>query len=59
MRDGEIGQKAGIDLYEAEQRPRTHAAVLKSRQACLDAHVWEKITDGSPLIGARSPPDTA
>jgi len=56
---GEISQKEGIVIYEAEMRERAHAAVLKSRQAAYDAHDWEKINDQSPLIGLRSPPATA
>lgn len=54
-----VSLKEGIDVYEEEMRPRTHAAVLLSRQAALDAHEWDKVTDESPCIGARMPPATA
>lgn len=56
---GEVEQKAAIDAYEAEMRPRTHAAVLKSREAALVAHQWDKITIDSPVIGARTAPASA
>ena len=42
-----------IDAYEKEMIQRTGPAVLLSRQACLDAHDYEKITDQSPLISRR------
>lgn len=56
---GSISQKEAIDQYEAEMRPRTHAAVLKSREAALGAHDWESLTEDSPAIGARFAPETA
>lgn len=56
---GEIDQKTAIDLYEAEMRPRTFAAVMKSREAALVAHDWDAITEDSPVVGARLPPATA
>ncbi|KAM0816018.1 putative FAD-binding domain-containing protein [Seiridium cardinale] len=56
---GEIDQKAAINLYEAEMRPRTHEAVLKSRAAALVAHEWDQITIDSPIVGARTAPLTA
>ncbi|KUJ14224.1 FAD/NAD(P)-binding domain-containing protein [Mollisia scopiformis] len=56
---GEIGQIAGLQAYEAEMQERTHAAVLKSRQAAFDGHDWDAIIDTSPLIGGRFPPTTA
>ncbi|KAI1850383.1 hypothetical protein JX265_002281 [Neoarthrinium moseri] len=56
---GEIDQKTAIDTYEAEMRPRTHAAVLKSRDAALVAHQWEKLTTDSPVVSARQAPDSA
>ena len=43
-----------IDAYEKEMIQRTGPAVLLSRQACLDAHNYEKITDRSPLISRRA-----
>ncbi|KAH7028760.1 uncharacterized protein B0I36DRAFT_246123 [Microdochium trichocladiopsis] len=54
-----IGLQDAIDAYEAEMRPRTHAAVLKSREAALVAHEWDKITDDSPIVGARNAPVSA
>lgn len=56
---GEISQVEGLQTYEAEMIPRGHAAVLQSRQAALDGHEWDAITDSSPLIGSRYPPETA
>lgn len=56
---GEVDQKTAIDAYEAEMRPRTHDAVLKSRAAALIAHDWDAITEDSPVIGARTAPATA
>lgn len=56
---GEINQKLAIDQYEGEMRPRTHTAVLKSRAAALVAHEWDQLTEDSPVIGARSAPETA
>ncbi|ESZ92454.1 hypothetical protein SBOR_7171 [Sclerotinia borealis F-4128] len=56
---GKITQKEAIDAYEAEMRPRTHEAVLKSRQAALDAHDWDGLTENSPVIGGRFAPKTA
>lgn len=59
VKAGEITQKEAIDAYEAEMRPRTHEAVLKSRQAALDAHDWDVLTENSPIIGGRIAPKTA
>ncbi|KAF8855207.1 FAD/NAD(P)-binding domain-containing protein [Acephala macrosclerotiorum] len=59
VQEGSASLKAAIDNYEAEMRPRTHAAVLKSRQAALDAHDWNTLTEDSPVVGARSAPATA
>ncbi|ETN44525.1 uncharacterized protein HMPREF1541_10195 [Cyphellophora europaea CBS 101466] len=39
--------------YRREMVKRTRPAVLNSRQACLDAHVYERINDESPLIKRR------
>ena len=36
-----------------EMVSRTSPAVLNSRQACLDAHVYSSINDKSPLIARR------
>ena len=59
VKAGEITQKEVIDAYEAEMRPRAHEAVLKSRQAALDAHDWDVLTENSPIIGGRIAPKTA
>lgn len=56
---GKISQVEGLQIYEAEMQERTHAAVLRSRQAAFDGHDWNAITDASPLIGVRFPPPTA
>ncbi|KAI1371570.1 FAD/NAD(P)-binding domain-containing protein [Hypoxylon crocopeplum] len=56
---GEIDQKVAIGSYEAEMRPRTFAAVMKSREASLVAHDWDLLTEDSPVVGARSAPATA
>jgi len=42
-----------IDAYEEEMIGRTGPAVLTSRQACLDAHEYSRITDQSALISKR------
>lgn len=59
IHEGQIDQNVAIDAYEAEMRPRTHAAVLKSREAALVAHEWDKITMDSPIVGARAAPPSA
>jgi 2-polyprenyl-6-methoxyphenol hydroxylase-like FAD-dependent oxidoreductase len=55
----EISQARALQVYEAEMQGRAHDAVLKSRQAAIDGHDWDAITDKSPLIGYRYPPETA
>lgn len=59
VKAGEITQKEAIDTYEAEMRPRTHEAVLQSRQAALEAHDWDVLSEESPVIGGRIAPKTA
>ncbi|KAB8293043.1 hypothetical protein EYC80_007405 [Monilinia laxa] len=59
VKAGKITQKEAIYAYEAEMRPRTHEAVLKSRQAALDAHDWDALSESSPAIGGRIAPKTA
>ncbi|KAH7323464.1 FAD-binding domain-containing protein [Rhexocercosporidium sp. MPI-PUGE-AT-0058] len=54
MYRGEISQKNGIEEFEAEMMPRTHDAVLLSRQACLDAHDLNKLKPESPLVSKRA-----
>ena len=46
--------KSAVDAYEQEMISRTGKAVLTSRRACLDAHVYEKINDDSPLVSRRA-----
>lgn len=50
--DEELGQ--ACDTYTGLMVERTAPAVLKSRQACLDAHVYDRINDDSPLIQKRA-----
>jgi 2-polyprenyl-6-methoxyphenol hydroxylase-like FAD-dependent oxidoreductase len=45
--------KLGCEKYTESMVERTAPAVLRSRQACLDAHVFERINDNSPLIQMR------
>jgi 2-polyprenyl-6-methoxyphenol hydroxylase-like FAD-dependent oxidoreductase len=45
--------RAARDTYEDEMVERTELAVLASRQACLDAHEWQKLDDQSPLVRRR------
>jgi hypothetical protein len=42
-----------VDKYELEMVERTHPAVLRSRQACMDAHDYSRINNQSPLIARR------
>ncbi|OJJ08363.1 hypothetical protein ASPVEDRAFT_89588 [Aspergillus versicolor CBS 583.65] len=46
--------KDAIDEYEAEMRERAQAAVLLSRQACLDAHDWESLNENSAILKRRA-----
>lgn len=46
--------KDSIDEYEAEMRERAQAAVLLSRQACLDAHDWESLNENSAILKRRA-----
>ncbi|OJJ53380.1 hypothetical protein ASPSYDRAFT_162610 [Aspergillus sydowii CBS 593.65] len=46
--------KDAIDEYEAEMRERGQAAVLLSRQACLDAHDWESLNENSAILKRRA-----
>ncbi|EPS34230.1 hypothetical protein PDE_09194 [Penicillium oxalicum 114-2] len=43
--------------YESEMIERTQPAVLKSRQACIDAHHYESVNGSSPLISKRAMKD--
>ena len=46
--------REACESYTQDMVERTAPAVLKSRQACLDAHVYERINDDSPLIQKRA-----
>ncbi|KAK3375842.1 hypothetical protein B0T24DRAFT_617143 [Lasiosphaeria ovina] len=45
--------RAALDQFEDVVAARTRPAVLASRQACIDAHNWERISDQSPLLSRR------
>ncbi|KAA1468503.1 FAD/NAD(P)-binding domain-containing protein [Dentipellis sp. KUC8613] len=42
-----------LEEQEAEMRKRTAPAVLLSRQACIDAHDWSRLKEGSPVLAKR------
>ncbi|RAL06913.1 FAD-dependent oxidoreductase [Aspergillus homomorphus CBS 101889] len=42
-----------LAVYESDVLTRAEPSVLNSRQACLDAHDFSRIVDGSPLVSAR------
>ncbi|KAK3490273.1 uncharacterized protein B0T23DRAFT_320116 [Neurospora hispaniola] len=44
-----------IDRYEGLVIARARPAVFASRQACIDAHWWERINGSSPLLSRRTP----
>lgn len=46
--------REACEVYTQDMVERTAPAVLRSRQACLDAHVYERINDDSPLIQRRA-----
>lgn len=46
--------KEACDKYTERMVERTAPAVMNSRQACLDAHVYKNINDDSPLIFKRA-----
>lgn len=43
-----------VGEYETELRTRATAAVLLSRQACLDAHDWASLNEGSAILKRRA-----
>lgn len=45
--------EVAVAAYETEMLLRTRAAVLLSRQACLDAHDLKALTSDSPLVSKR------
>lgn len=51
-----VGQSTeeAILRYEKELRSRTSAAVLLSRQACLDAHDWAGLNEHSAVLKRRA-----
>jgi 2-polyprenyl-6-methoxyphenol hydroxylase-like FAD-dependent oxidoreductase len=48
--DGEMELQDAVAEFEEELRLRCQPAVRASRQACLDAHDWQRIGEGSPLV---------
>lgn len=55
VKEGSATLQDAINAYETEVRKRTAPAVLLSRQACLDAHDWNKVKEGnSPLLAKRA-----
>ena len=53
---GRRTKSEGLKVYEDELYSRAPDAVLRSRQAALDAHIFEAIIEGSPLVGPRVVP---
>ena len=49
----EVELRAALDAYEELVVRRTRPAVLASRKACLDAHVFGNINSTSPLVSKR------
>jgi 2-polyprenyl-6-methoxyphenol hydroxylase-like FAD-dependent oxidoreductase len=47
---GEARIREALEKYEEEVKERCIPAVLASRQACLDAHRWDMVREGSPLL---------
>ncbi|KAF4982459.1 hypothetical protein FZEAL_1913 [Fusarium zealandicum] len=47
--------RTALDMYEDAVVKRTRPGVLASRQACLDAHEWQRIQSNSPLLTKREP----
>ncbi len=54
---GRKSQAEALRAYEEELFDRAPEAVLRSRQAALDAHSWGSISAGSPLVGPRIVPE--
>ncbi|VUC22934.1 unnamed protein product [Clonostachys rosea] len=52
MKEG-ASQADAIGSYETKLRERSQAGVLRSRQACMDAHDFESLTEKSPLLFNR------
>ncbi|SPQ26252.1 57e1c60d-fe88-4d64-b93a-0dd28c76ff4e [Thermothielavioides terrestris] len=51
---GDDPLRTALDRYEDRAVARARPAVLASRQACLDAHRWSRITEASPLLSRRA-----
>ncbi|PYH89997.1 FAD/NAD(P)-binding domain-containing protein [Aspergillus ellipticus CBS 707.79] len=47
------GLREGLTAYENDVFTRAEPSVVNSRQACLDAHDFSRIINGSPLVSAR------
>ncbi|PYH80319.1 FAD/NAD(P)-binding domain-containing protein [Aspergillus uvarum CBS 121591] len=45
--------RKSLMVYENDVLARAGPSVVNSRQACLDAHDFSRIVDGSPLVSAR------
>ncbi|PFH62888.1 hypothetical protein XA68_11207 [Ophiocordyceps unilateralis] len=54
MRQGDKTQAEAIGAYETEMRRRAVPAVLLSRQACLDAHHFNRLDEKSALLKRRA-----
>lgn len=46
-------REVAIAEYERELKARGKEAVLMSREACLDAHVWDKLNENSAILRKR------
>jgi 2-polyprenyl-6-methoxyphenol hydroxylase-like FAD-dependent oxidoreductase len=57
LHTGRITQPEALRAYEEELFDRAPQAVLRSRQAALDAHSWVAISTDSPLVGPRIVPE--
>ena len=54
VQDGRKPQKQAMEEFETELRQRTNAAVLLSRQACLDAHDFNGLNQHSAVLKRRA-----
>jgi 2-polyprenyl-6-methoxyphenol hydroxylase-like FAD-dependent oxidoreductase len=51
---GDMSQEVAIGGFEEEMRTRTSHAVQMSRQACFDAHDWERLNENSAVLTKRA-----
>ena len=51
--DPSISKRTDVEAYQRSVATRTLPTVLASRQACLEAHDWTKLTSTSQLLSAR------